>query len=114
VQVQPPVVVRSVAPPAGRALPRETPQQAARRLALITLVDRVADVVDLGALKHAPVVDEGLSQQIDRAVREQAKAMREEGEAPEGTDLELLARDALRELVGLGPIGPLLEDEETL
>ena len=40
--------------------------------------------------------------------------MREEGEAPEGTDLELLARDALRELVGLGPIGPLLEDEETL
>ncbi|MGD0524407.1 MAG: FHA domain-containing protein [Polyangiaceae bacterium] len=114
VQVQAPVVVRSVAPPAGRALPRETPQQAARRLALITLVDRVADVVDLGALKHSPVVDEGLSQQIDRAVREQAKAMREEGEAPEGTDLELLARDALRELVGLGPIGPLLEDEETL
>jgi pilus assembly protein CpaF len=98
----------------GRALPRETPQQAARRLALITLVDRVADVVDLGPLKHAPVVDETLSQQIDRAVREQAKAMREEGEAPEGTDLELLARDALRELVGLGPIGPLLEDEETL
>ncbi len=99
---------------AGRALPRETPQQAARRLALITLVDRVADVVDLAPLKHAPVVDETLSQQIDRAVREQAKAMREEGEAPEGTDLELLARDALRELVGLGPIGPLLEDEETL
>jgi pilus assembly protein CpaF len=110
-----PVVMRSMAPAVGgRALPRETPQQAARRLALITLVDRVADVVDLGPLKHAPVVDETLSQQIDRAVREQAKAMREEGEAPEGTDLELLARDALRELVGLGPIGPLLEDEETL
>jgi pilus assembly protein CpaF len=110
-----PVVVR--APPVvsqGRVLPRETPQQAARRLALITLVDRVADVVDLSPLKHAPVVDENLSQQIDRAVREQAKAMREEGEAPEGTDLELLARDALRELVGLGPIGPLLEDEETV
>ena len=108
-------VVRSGGPAVGgRALPRETPQQAARRLALITLVDRVADVVDLGPLKHAPVVDETLSQQIDRAVREQAKAMREEGEAPEGTDLELLARDALRELVGLGPIGPLLEDEETL
>ncbi|HEY3817497.1 MAG TPA: FHA domain-containing protein [Polyangiaceae bacterium] len=112
---QQPVVVRSMPPAmAGRALPRETPQQAARRLALITLVDRVADVVDLGALKHTPVVDETLSQQIDRAVREQAKAMREEGEAPEGTDLELLARDALRELVGLGPIGPLLEDEETM
>jgi pilus assembly protein CpaF len=107
--------VRAVAPPAaGKPLPRETPQQAARRLALITLVDRVADVVDLSALKRSLAVDEGLSQQIDRAVREQAKAMREEGEAPEGTDLELLARDALRELVGLGPIGPLLEDEETV
>jgi pilus assembly protein CpaF len=109
-----PGAARSMAPvvPGGRPLPRETPQQAARRLALITLVDRVADVVDLSPLKQSPAVDEGLSQQIDRAVREQAKAMREEGEAPEGTDLELLARDALRELVGLGPIGPLLEDEE--
>jgi pilus assembly protein CpaF len=98
----------------GKPLPRETPQQAARRLALITLVDRVADVADLTPLKHSATVSEAVSQQIDRAVREQAKAMREEGEAPEGTDLELLARDALRELVGLGPIGPLLEDDETL
>jgi pilus assembly protein CpaF len=107
--------VRAIAPSAagGRALPRETPQQAARRLALITLVDRVADVLDLTALDRSPLVEDALSQQIDRAVREQAKAMREEGEAPEGTDLDLLARDALRELVSLGPIGPLLEDEET-
>lgn len=110
-----PPVARSVAPPGARQpLPRETPQQAARRLALITLVDRVADVVDLSPLKRSPSIDEGMSQQIDRAVREQAKAMREEGEAPEGIDLELLARDALRELVGLGPVGPLLEDEETM
>jgi len=108
-------VLRSVAPPpAARALPRETPQQAARRLALITLVDRVADVVDLSPLDSSPVVDDALSQSIDRAVREQAKAMRDEGEAPEGIDLDLLARDALRELVGLGPIGPLLEDEDVL
>ena len=109
-----PPVVRSIAPPARQPLPRETPQQAARRLALITLVDRVADVVDLSPLKRSPSVDEATSQQIDRAVREQAKAMREEGEAPEGIDLELLARDALRELVGLGPVGPLLEDDETM
>jgi pilus assembly protein CpaF len=103
----------AVPSPTGKPLPRETPQQAARRLALITLVDRVADVVDLAPLKQSPVVSEAVSQQIDRAVREQAKGMREEGEAPEGIDLELLARDALRELVGLGSIGPLLEDEET-
>jgi pilus assembly protein CpaF len=96
----------------ARQLPRESPAQAGRRLALITLVDRVADVVELAPLKQSPVVDEQLSTQLDRAVREQAKAMRDEGEAPEGIDLELLTRDALRELVGLGPIGPLLEDDE--
>jgi pilus assembly protein CpaF len=100
-------------PPAGRPLPRETPQQAARRLALITLVDRVADVVDLAPLKVPSAPDEALSLQIERAVREQARAMRDEGEAPEALDLELLSRDALRELVGLGPVGPLLDDDET-
>ena len=49
---------------------------------------------------------------IDVALREHAKAMRDEREAPDGIDVEPLARDALRELVGLGPLGPLLEDDE--
>ena len=112
-QTSPPPQVRSTSgsiPP--RQPPRETPAQAGRRLALITLVDRVADVLELAPLKKSPTVDEQLTQQIDRTVREQAKAMRDEGEAPEGIDIELLVRDALRELVGLGPIGPLLEDDE--
>jgi pilus assembly protein CpaF len=108
--VPPPPRTGGSMPP--RQLPRETPAQAGRRLALITLVDRVADVVNLAALKQSPIIDEQLSQQIDRAVREQAKAMRDEGEAPEGVDVELLVRDAVREFIGLGPIGPLLEDEE--
>jgi pilus assembly protein CpaF len=77
------------------------------------LVDRVADVVDLPALEQSPMIADGASQAIERAVREQAKAMRQEGEAPEGIALDLLMREALRELVGLGPIGSLLEDEET-
>jgi pilus assembly protein CpaF len=103
---------RASMPPPGRAVARETPQQAARRLALITLVDRVAEAMDLTPLKVSPMVDEALSHAIDRTVREQAKVMREEGEAPEGTDVELLIRDALREFVSLGPVGPLLEDDE--
>ncbi|HEX7665177.1 MAG TPA: hypothetical protein VF407_11715, partial [Polyangiaceae bacterium] len=49
---------------------------------------------------------------IDRVVREQASAMVNEGEAPEGTDVEQLTRDAIRELLGLGPIGMLLEEED--
>jgi pilus assembly protein CpaF len=112
----PPRAARPVAPlkaPVARPAPRESPRQAARRLALITLVDRVADLVDLAVLERSPVVVEGVSQSLERAVREQAKAMSEEGEAPDGIDLELLATEALRELVGLGALGPLLEDEET-
>jgi pilus assembly protein CpaF len=100
-------------PPVIRPAPRETPQQAARRLALITLVDRVGDVVDLAALEQSPVVVDAVSHSIERAVRDQARAMRQEGEIPEGIELEPLAREALRELVGLGPIGPLLDDDET-
>ncbi len=96
----------------SRMPPRETPAQAGRRLALITLVDRVADVLDMGPLKSSPIVDEAFSQQVERTIREQVKSMRDEGEAPEGVDVELLARDAHRELVGLGPVGPLLEDDD--
>jgi pilus assembly protein CpaF len=113
----PPGVVQrgSVAPGAARtAIARETPQQAARRLALITLVDRVADAIDLNPLKLSPLVDEQLGQLIDRTVRDQAKAMRDEGEAPDGIDVDLLIRDALRELVGLGPVGALLDDDEVI
>jgi pilus assembly protein CpaF len=109
-------VARSVAAPAPAPQPRpaarETAAQAGRRLALITLVDRIADAVDLRPLKSSPIVDDALAQQIDRAAREQANQMRDEGEAPEGVDVEMLVRDAVRELVGLGPIGPLLEDDE--
>ncbi len=111
-QRQPQAPAPSPASMPPRQLPRETPAQAGRRLALITLVDRVADVVDIAPLKQSPDVDDQLSAALDRAVREQAKAMRDEGEAPEGTDVEVLVRDALRELVGLGPVGPLLEDDE--
>jgi len=96
-----------------RQVLRESPERAARRLALITLVDRIADVVDLKPLRESPLVDDAFAQQIERAVREQAIAMRGEGEAPEGVDLEILSRDALRELVGLGPLGGLLEDDGT-
>jgi pilus assembly protein CpaF len=97
-----------------RPVLREQPHHAARRLALITLVDRVADVVDLEPLDNAPDVDENLAKEIERAVQEQATAMRGEGEAPEGVDIEVLVRDALREFLGLGPIGPLLEDDDVL
>jgi pilus assembly protein CpaF len=115
----PPAAVSPSVPPPGRATapparlpPKETPAQAGRRLALMTLLDRIADAVDLAPLRTSPQVPDALAAQIERVAREQGTAMREEGDAPEGIDLDAVVRDAHRELVGLGPIGPLLEDEE--
>jgi pilus assembly protein CpaF len=98
-------------PPLPRTT-RTTPQQMARRRALIALVDRVADAVDLSPLAESPIVEEGLIQRIEGAVNEQSRAMSDEGEAPGGVDPEELARDALRELLGLGALGVLLEDDQ--
>ena len=103
-------VVIPAAPP--RVAPRETSAQAGNRLALITLVDRIADALDLAPLRTSPNVEDSLSQSVERTAREQASAMRDEGEAPEGIDLDALSRDAIRELLGLGAIGPLLDDDE--
>jgi len=112
-QIPDPDALAPVHPPTQlRTAPRESAEQAAHRLALVTLVDRVSEVIDLTPLKVSPLVDEPFSRLIHRTVREQAKLMREDGEAPEATDLELLIRDALHELVDLGPVGPLLDDDE--
>ncbi|MBK6698104.1 MAG: Flp pilus assembly complex ATPase component TadA [Myxococcales bacterium] len=96
----------------SRVPPRESPQAAARRLALLTLVDRVADATDLSALGQSARVDDAVAQRIERTVRDQAGAMRSEGEVPEGIDVEQLVRDASRELIGLGPVGSLLDDDD--
>jgi pilus assembly protein CpaF len=104
-----PSIARATMPP--RQV-KEPPAQAARKLALTMLMGRIADAVDLSPLRQSPTVSEQLAQQIDRAAREQADAMRDEGEAPQDVDLEVVVRDAHRELLGLGAFGPLLEDEE--
>lgn len=105
-------------PPRGRAASparapsKDAPAQAGRRLALITLLDRVARAIDLSPLRESAEVPERLTQELERAAQEQAKAMRDEGAAPEGIDLEAVARDAQRELVGIGAFAPLLDDDE--
>lgn len=78
----------------------------------MTLVDRVADATDLSILDKTASVDAQLKATIERVLGEQATAMREEEGVPEGIDLEQLGKDALRELVGIGAIAPLLEDDD--
>ena len=102
----------SGASPAVRSAHQRTPHQVACRQALIALVGRVADAVDLTPLSASPTVSEALVQEIEFAVRRLANAMQQDALAPEGIDWEKLSADALRELVGLGPVGALLDDPE--
>lgn len=102
---------RPTAPPPRMSV-KEPPAQAARRLAMTMLLGRIADTVDLAPLRQTAIVSDALASQIERAARDQSTAMRNEGEAPQDVDLDLVVRDAHRELVGLGALGPLLEDDE--
>jgi pilus assembly protein CpaF len=106
--VQPPERVSSP----GRPPTREQAPNAGKRLGLITLVDRVAEVMDLSILSANPVVDDAIVQSLEQATRGQAQAMRDEGEAPDGIDVAALVREAMAELTGLGCLSPLLDDEE--
>lgn len=107
----PPPQQRPTAPPQRQVI-KESPAQAGRRLALTMLMGRISEAVDLSPLRQSPIVPEAFAQQIERVTRDQANAMREEGEAPQDVDLESVIRDAQRELVGLGAVGALLEDDE--
>ena len=96
----------------SRLPPRESPAQAAKRLALVTLIDRIADATDLSPLNASIFVDEQTVDRLGRTAREQATAMQGDGEIPEGLDVETLVGDAMAELTGFGPIGALLDDDE--
>lgn len=91
---------------------RDASAHAAHRLALATLVDRVAEMIDLDVLRAGTPADDALTNRIERAIREQSVSLKEDGEIPTGIDQDALARDAHRELLGLGPLGPLLDDED--
>ncbi|WP_394851219.1 ATPase, T2SS/T4P/T4SS family [Pendulispora rubella] len=96
----------------SRLPPRETPAQAAKRLALVTLIDRIADATDLSALNASIFVDEQVVDRLGRTAREQATAMQSDGEIPEGLDADTLVGDAMAELTGFGPVGTLLDDDD--
>lgn len=95
------------------AEPPVDPSQAQEhRAALQKLVDRTLAAVDLSSLANGETPDAARVATVDRALREKAAQMRGAGELPSGLDPEVLVAEAKRELIELGPIGPLLEDED--
>ncbi len=106
----PPGPSGGAAAPAARPPSRDTSAPAGRALALLALMNRVGQAVDLGQVGVR--LDANQSQSLERLVREQAGSMRGAGEVPEGVDLDALVGDAMAELVAVGPLAHLLDDEE--
>lgn len=82
--------------------------------ALAALLTRLADVVDLDEGDSYAPVSEGKRSSVERVLREQARALQQEGELPAGVVLDDLIRDASREALGAGPLEALLEDEDVV
>lgn len=101
-------------PPVSRdpSRARDAAAHAAHRLALATLVDRVSEMIDLSSLRGGGPAEDGLAQRIERAIREQVVSLRQDGEIAADVDVDALARDGQRELLALGPVGPLLDDDD--
>ncbi len=96
----------------SRLPPRETPQQAGRRLALGSLVDNIVEALGDAAMARSAQLPPDVVSRIEKLAADQAKSMKEEGDVPEGVDIEAVKGDAIRELTSFGSIGPLLDDDE--
>jgi len=102
---------RALAPSGDRDRP-DAAQMAAQRHALATLVGRVAATIDLSALQTGMRPEDNLQHRIDATIGEIAAAMKVGGEVPPELSAETLVATARRELLDVGPLGPLLDDED--
>jgi pilus assembly protein CpaF len=105
---------RRALPPAAFDPPDGAPPSriAAHRNALLALLDRVTEMVDLRPLDSGAAPDADIAGRVDRALAERAAAMRAQGEIRGETDVDALIAEARRELLDLGPLTPLFDDED--
>jgi pilus assembly protein CpaF len=108
-EVAPAVREASIPPPNRKPAP--APVQSGKTDALASLASRVAQAVDLAPLRSPGKVPDALVKRFESVARDQAKAMQSEG-ALSGVDSEALSRDLMSELVGLGPVGAMLDDDD--
>jgi pilus assembly protein CpaF len=105
---------RRALPPAAFEPPDGAPPSriAAHRGTIVALIDRVSEMVDLRALDGGAAPDEAIVARVDRALAERAQAMRAQGEIRGEIDVDALIAEARRELLDLGPLTPLFDDED--
>lgn len=99
-------------PPPSPSRPASSAQSGAYRAALGVLLTRVAETVDVAPLSSGEMPDEALAEEIETALRTCAAAMKAASELPADVTPAALVLTARRELLELGPLGPLLEDDE--
>ncbi len=108
-----PAVGAGPAIPSRPSRPKDSiPSRPGHGGALSSLLGRLSDVVDLddGEVTSAP--SDAKKSSVERVLREQARALQQEGEIPAGVSVDELVRDAAREALGAGPLEALLEDDE--
>ena len=97
---------------ADRPVPREEvadSQAALYRVALGLLVTRSTEA--LGAVLEGEI-DDSVHERVGRVLDDQMAALRRDGHLASGVAGDRLVKDARAELVALGPLGPLLADDD--
>ncbi len=108
----PPAPVRHVTPTAFTA--PEPQRTSTQRMAAVTLIARIEEMLDLSSLDSGAPPDEPLASRLERAVREEMPKLKASGEIAPDVDLEAAVHEAREELVGLGPLDALLRDDDVL
>ncbi|HZF53004.1 MAG TPA: ATPase, T2SS/T4P/T4SS family [Polyangiaceae bacterium] len=87
------------------------PPFAAHRAALVGLMERVNDAVDLATLPGDAETNDSITRAIAQALHDRVASMKIAGELRD-TQPDALIAEARREIFELGPIGPMLDDED--
>jgi pilus assembly protein CpaF len=104
---------RAIPPPLRADGPTASPSQLVlHRSALSTVVERVLALPELAPLLHGAIASDELTRRVDAAIPEQLEKLRAAGELAADVDVEALSVDVRREVLELGPLGPLLDDED--
>lgn len=86
------------------------PPFAAHRAALVGLMEHVNDAIDLARLPDGETTGT-ISREISQAIHDRVASMKIAGELRD-TQPDALIQEARREIFELGPIGPMLDDED--
>ena len=84
------------------------------RLAAFAVVELMENTPDVNALSRSVGGDQPLRERVSISVRDRANSLRTSGEIEHHVDLDEVIQIAKEELLGVGPLATLLEDDDVL